>query len=245
DGMAFTVTEDEILDALKELATVEGHFVEPAGALPLAAFKKHQDKFEGKKCLFVVTGTGFKDTKVVTKHSLSSPVLSDDLEKVIKYVNSGFIEMQKKSWGKSRDTFMADLKMGEEHEQLYNEYVNKYNKKGKTLSNKEIEAIQSLIFDEDADLQYPVEVLDYKLTKYVNSGFIEMQKKSWGKSRDTFMADLKMGEEHEQLYNEYVNKYNKKGKTLSNKEIEAIQSLIFDEDADLQYPVEVLDYKLT
>lgn len=164
DGMAITVTEDQILDALKELASVEGHFVEPAGALPLAAFKKHQDKFKGKKCLFVVTGTGFKDTKVVTKHSLSSPVLSDDIDKVIKYINSGFIEMQKKSWGKSRDTFMADLKMDEEHEELYNDYVNKYNKKGKTLSNNEIEALQSLIFDEDTDLSYPVEVLDYKLT---------------------------------------------------------------------------------
>src|SRR5699024_4422814 len=79
DGMAFTVTEDEILDALKELATIEGHFVEPAGALPLAAFKKHQDKFKDKKCLFNITGTGFKDTHVVTKHSLSSPVLSDDI----------------------------------------------------------------------------------------------------------------------------------------------------------------------
>ncbi|GAA5521600.1 threonine synthase [Aliifodinibius salicampi] len=164
DGMAVTVTEDEILDALKELAVVEGHFVEPAGALPLAALKKHKDTFKNKKCLLVTTGSGFKDTKVVTKHSLTSPVLSPDLNKVIKYINSGFIGMQKESWGKSRDTFMANLKMDEEHEKLYNQYMSKINKKGKTLSNNEIEALQSLIFDEDADLDYPVEVLDYKLT---------------------------------------------------------------------------------
>lgn len=164
DGLAMTVTEDEILDALKELAVVEGHFAEPAGALPLAAFKKQREKFEGKKCLLVVTGSGFKDTKVVTKHALTSPVLSPQLNKVIKYINSGFIEMQKESWGKSRDTFMANLKMDPEHEQLYNDYISKINKKGKTLSNNEIEVLQSLIFDEDADLDYPVEVLDYKLT---------------------------------------------------------------------------------
>ncbi|SMO56737.1 pyridoxal-phosphate dependent enzyme [Fodinibius sediminis] len=163
DGLAMTVTENEILDALKEFAVVEGHFVEPAGALPLAAFKKKQDLFRQKKCLLVATGTGFKDTKVVTKHSLNSPVLSADLQKVINYVNSGFIEMQKDSWGKSRDTFMANLKMDKEHERLYNNYVSKINKKGKTLSNNEIEALQSLIFDEDIDLEYPVEVLDYKL----------------------------------------------------------------------------------
>jgi len=72
--------------------------------------------------------------------------------------------MQKDSWGKSRDTFMANLEMDEDHEKLYNEYVSKINKKGKTLSNNEIEVLQSLIFNEDLDLEYPVEVLDYKVT---------------------------------------------------------------------------------
>ncbi len=164
DGSAHTVSENEILDALKELADREGHFTEPAGAIPLATFKKHHDKFKGKKCLFNVTGSGLKDTNVVTKHSLSSPVLSPDLDKVINYVNSGFIEMQKQSWGKSRDTFMANLKMDEEHKKLYDDYVSDFNKKGKTLSNNEMEVLQSLVFNEDIDLQYPVEVLDYKLT---------------------------------------------------------------------------------
>ncbi len=164
DGSAFTVSEDEILDALKELADEEGHFTEPAGALPLAALKKHQDEFKDKKCLLVVTGSGLKDTKVVTKHSLSSPVLSADIDKVINYVNSGFIEMQKESWGKSRDTVVANLKMDKDHQKLYDEYVDTISKKGKTLTNSEIEVLQSLVFNEDIDLVYPVEVLDYKLT---------------------------------------------------------------------------------
>lgn len=164
DGSAFTVTEDEILDSLKEMAVEEGHFTESACALPLAAFKNNLETFKGKKCLFILTGSGLKDTKTVAKHSLSSPVLSPDIDKVINYINSGFIEMQKDSWGKSRDTFMANLKMDEDHEKLYNEYVSKINKKGKTLSNNEIEVLQSLIFNEELDLKYPAEVLDYKLT---------------------------------------------------------------------------------
>jgi threonine synthase len=164
DGLAFTVTEDEILLSLKEMAVEEGHFTEPACALPLASFKNNLDIFRGKKCCFVLTGAGLKDTKVVAKHSLSSPVLSPSLDKVISYINSGYIDMQKKSWGKSRDTFMANLKMDEDHERLYNNYVSSINKKGKTLSSKEIEVLQSLVFNEELDLEYPVEVLDYKLT---------------------------------------------------------------------------------
>jgi len=164
DGQAYTVTEDEILQSLKEMATEEGHFTEPACALPLAAFKNNRDTFKEKKCLFILTGSGLKDTKVVAKHSLSSPVLSPKLEKVINYINSGYIDMQKNSWGKSRDTFMANLKMDEDHERLYENYVANINKKGKTLSNNEIEVLQSLVFNEELDLDYPAEVLDYKLT---------------------------------------------------------------------------------
>lgn len=164
DGEAFTVSEDEILQSLKEMAVEEGHFTEPACALPLAAFKNNMEMFRDKKSLFILTGAGLKDTKVVAKHSLSSPVLSPSLDKVTNYINSGFIEMQKNSWGKSRDTFMANLKMDEDHEQLYNDYLKKINKKGKTLSNNEIEVLQSLIFNEDLDLEYPAEVVDYKVT---------------------------------------------------------------------------------
>ena len=164
DGSAYTVTEDEILQSLKEMAVEEGHFTEPACALPLAAFKNNIDTFNNKKCLFILIGSGLKDTNVVAKHSLSSLLLSPDIDNFTNYIKSGFIEMQKDSWGKSRDTFMANLEMDEDHEKLYNEYVSKINKKGKTLSNKEIEVLQSLIFNEDLDLEYPVEVLDYKVT---------------------------------------------------------------------------------
>lgn len=164
DGKAYTVTEDEILVALKELAEREGLFTEPACAVTLAALKNNLDEFKNKKICLVLTGSGLKDTKVVAKHSLSSPVLSPDLKKVISYINSGYIEMQKNAWGKSRDTFMANLKMDEEHERLYNNYVANISKKGKTLSNNEIEVLQSLVFNEDLDLEYPAEVLDYKLT---------------------------------------------------------------------------------
>ncbi|MDX1617340.1 MAG: pyridoxal-phosphate dependent enzyme, partial [Balneolaceae bacterium] len=165
-GQAFTVSENEILQSLKEMAVEEGYFTEPACALPLAALKNNRDRFAGQKCLLVLTGSGLKDTKVVAKHSLSSPVLSPSLEKVINYISSGYIDMQKQSWGKSRDTFIATLKMDADHEQIYNEYLENISKKGKSLSNHEIEVLQSLVFNEELDLQYPVEVMDYKITMH-------------------------------------------------------------------------------
>lgn len=162
-GSAYTVSEEDILDSLREMAVREGLFTEAACALGLAVVKNNPEEFADKKVLLVLTGTGLKDTKTVARHSLSSPVLSPDLDKIHNYINSGYIEMQKKAWGRSRDTFVANLKMDSEHEQLYQHYVERINKKGKSLSNAEIEVLQSLVFNEDVDLEYPVTVDDYKL----------------------------------------------------------------------------------
>jgi threonine synthase len=63
DGAAVGVTDDEILDATRELAR-EGLFVEPSGAVTLAGLPKlvrsgHVHHDESVVC--VVTGSGFKD----------------------------------------------------------------------------------------------------------------------------------------------------------------------------------------
>ncbi|MEX0646743.1 MAG: threonine synthase [Balneolaceae bacterium] len=163
-GKAFTVTEDEILISLREMAEEEGFFTEPACALPLASFKNNLEKFKGKRCLFVLTGSGLKDTKVVAKHSLTPPVLKPDLEHIHSYINSGFIEIQKKSWGKSRDTVLANMKLDENHEKLYTEHVERMSKRGKTLKKNEMEYLHTMLLNEETDLEFPVEVVDYKIT---------------------------------------------------------------------------------
>lgn len=164
NGKAFTTTEDEILISLREMAVEEGHFTEPACALPLAAFKNHPDLFKNSKCLLVLTGSGLKDTKVVAKHSLTPPVIEPDIEHVKSYIESGFIEMQKESWGKSRDMDLANLKMDENHKKLYQEYIERIKKRGKSLKKHETEYLQTMVLNEETGLDYPLEVLDYKLT---------------------------------------------------------------------------------
>ncbi len=164
NGEAYTATENELLESLKEMTVEEGIFTEPACSIPLACFKNNLDKFKGKKCLFVLTGTGLKAAHIVAKYSLSSPVLSPKLERVQQYIESGFPDLQRNSWGQSRDLFSGNVTLDEGHEKLYNEYVNGINKKGKTLKEEEIKALQSLVYNTDTDLHYPVEVVDYKIT---------------------------------------------------------------------------------
>jgi len=164
DGLAFTASENELLSSMKEMAVEEGFFTEPACAIPLACFKNNLDTFKGKKCLFVLTGTGLKSAHIVAKYSLSSPVLSPKLERIQQYIESGFSDLQRKSWGQSREMIMGSTMLNGEHARLYDEYVSGFDKKGKTLKEEEIKALKSLIFQEDVDLEFPVEVLDYKLT---------------------------------------------------------------------------------
>lgn len=164
NGLAYTATENELLDSMKEMTIEEGFFTEPACAIPLACFKNNLNQFKGKKCLFVLTGTGLKSSQIVSKYSLSSPVLSPKLERIQQYIESGFPELQRKSWGQSREMIMGNVNMSEEHSRLYDEYVSGINKKGKTLKEEEIKALKSLVYNEDLDLVHPVEVLDYKLT---------------------------------------------------------------------------------
>jgi len=70
EGAALTVNDDEILDAQSLLARLEGLFVEPASAAPIAALKKLKEEGYLSRDDFVVcvaTGHGLKDPDVVSR----------------------------------------------------------------------------------------------------------------------------------------------------------------------------------
>lgn len=168
DGVALTVTEDDILASLREMSTDEGIFTEPACALPLAAFKNNLEIFQGKKCLLVLTGTGLKDTAVVVKNSLASPILDNDLKQVMDFIDSGYLQIQSDAFGKPRDTLISQIKLDDEHQEIFKGYLSKINRKGKSLTGKEMEVLQSLVFNEIPNLNYPVQVMDYDITMRKN-----------------------------------------------------------------------------
>jgi len=69
-GTAETVTDHEILEAQKELATLEGIFVEPASAASIAGLKKLTEKGRvdpSETIVCVTTGHGLKDPSVLER----------------------------------------------------------------------------------------------------------------------------------------------------------------------------------
>jgi threonine synthase len=71
-GTAETVTDEEILDAQKTLARVEGIFVEPASASSIAGLKKLIKRgviMEDEKVVCITTGHGLKDPDTAIKSS--------------------------------------------------------------------------------------------------------------------------------------------------------------------------------
>lgn len=70
-GRILAVSDDEILDAQRLLAQLEGVWVEPASAASVAGLRKailqNKHAFEGKQIVCVLTGHGLKDPTVITE----------------------------------------------------------------------------------------------------------------------------------------------------------------------------------
>ena len=91
NGMIASVSDEEIMDAYKLLASKEGVFAEPASAASVAGVIKvsrETHEFENKTVVCVITGNGLKDPDIASEYS------GTQLEEVTVDVNtiSGFLE---------------------------------------------------------------------------------------------------------------------------------------------------------
>ncbi|MDG7005445.1 MAG: threonine synthase [Nitrososphaerota archaeon] len=83
NGMALSVTDEEILEARMELSSREGIFVEPASATPLAALKKLKGKLpKDATVVCTCTGNGLKDQESVKVQLDSTPLVASPQELV-------------------------------------------------------------------------------------------------------------------------------------------------------------------
>jgi threonine synthase len=218
EGLSYTVTEEDILLSLKEMALEEGIFTEPACALPLAALKNNLSDFKNRKVLLVLTGSGMKDTGVVTKYSLPSPVLRNDVNQVQEYLKSGFIEIQQSAWGKARETMVVNLNLDPKNRKIYDNYIAQFERKGKQLTNRELEVLQTLAMMDVPGLEYPVKVLDYD---------VRVRKNGLVKATVTMLVDG----------NEIV--ANAKGVGVVDASIQAVATV-----AKYMVPLQLLDHRV-
>ncbi|HUI01175.1 MAG TPA: threonine synthase [Nitrososphaerales archaeon] len=83
NGMALSVTDEEILEARMDLSSSEGIFVEPASATPLAALKKLKGKIpRDATVVCTCTGNGLKDQESVKVQLETTPLVGSPEELV-------------------------------------------------------------------------------------------------------------------------------------------------------------------
>jgi len=86
-GTAESVSDDEIMEAIKLLAKTEGVFTEPAGGVTVAVLKKLVDCGEitpDEKVVCYVTGNGLKATKTFLPHIPKPVEVESNLESFAK-----------------------------------------------------------------------------------------------------------------------------------------------------------------
>mgnify|MGYP001197530970 CR=1 FL=1 len=91
EGLISSVSDQEIIDAYKLLASKEGIFAEPASAASLAGvikISRETHEFEGKTVVCVITGNGLKDPDIASEYSAAQ------LEEVTVDINTiaGFLK---------------------------------------------------------------------------------------------------------------------------------------------------------
>jgi len=87
EGSIASVTDEELLDAQRMLARMEGIFVEPASATGIAGLLKSNKNGEiplGATVVVTVTGHGLKDPEIAVENSkVSSVVINPDINSVL------------------------------------------------------------------------------------------------------------------------------------------------------------------
>jgi len=89
NGSFVSVTDDEILDALKELGQAEGIFAEPAASAAFAGYKKaFQEQLiqPSQSVCVIVTGNGLKDTNHALQAFKETRFVKPTLEDLQKYM---------------------------------------------------------------------------------------------------------------------------------------------------------------
>ena len=186
-GMAVEVTDEETLEAEKELAETESIFVEPSAALPIAALKKlaKQKKLKADDTIVcVATGNGLKDPITMLKILPSPPSIEPNMKEVDQYLKmklyniKGTVQKDKVEiiW-KNRPTIkqvqqkaksLFNIELPKEYVKALEQEVEQFFKKGKKMVKSDLQHIIEDVLKTVPDSKKLIRIEDFKVETYKN-----------------------------------------------------------------------------
>jgi len=186
-GSVVELTDEEVLECEQVLAKDEAIFVEPSGALPVAAVAKLSEKNFFKKddvVVCIATGNGLKDPKSAVKILPDPPTIDPDMKEVDNYLKQKLYHLKSETiknkgeilWQKIPE--LKDLKkiIHENFEinltdsVLKNvlESIRAFETKGKTITKQDLKNIIEEHLDEYNLKKKYLEIIDFetKTSKY-------------------------------------------------------------------------------
>lgn len=184
-GLAISVSDDEILRAQQDLAKHEALYVEPSSAVTIAALKKmiKEERIKPDDVIVcVATGAGLKDPATTLKVLSEPPTIEPILSEVIRVLESGVLSLRAGGVGEKekliftkvpqisqlqkviKKEFQMDLSV--DMVKVIQNVVRKFiNIKGKKIAKADLQSIIETIM-QDEGREKTLDVLDFHIETY-------------------------------------------------------------------------------
>lgn len=182
-GEAYTVNDQEMLEAQYNLAKEEGLYVEVSSASSLAILYKlfKQKKLFGKKVVCVLTGNGLKDSTPILKIAIKPPTIYPDIKDFLTLYKNSFFEGKSVTFTDKNTVLFSttvDIKtikmnalkyfnvnLSEQYIHAMHEKIREFLKKGKAVTFSDFQDILQDSLEQPGDLKEKIfKVLYFTVT---------------------------------------------------------------------------------
>lgn len=180
-GYAVSISDEEVLEIEQTLAKAEAIFVEPSGALPIAAVAKLSKQRFFKKndvVVCIATGNGLKDPKSAVKNIPDPPTIDPDLSEIDNYLKYKLYQIQSEGFKNRQKILWKKIPSEKELQKIIkNEFginlstsifngvidsIRRFETKGKTITKQDLQNILEEQLDEYSSRKKYLEVIDFE-----------------------------------------------------------------------------------
>lgn len=182
-GIAVEVSDEDALECEQLLAKEEAIFVEPSGALPMAAVEALVAKKFFKKddtIVCIATGNGLKDPKSAVKILPDPPTIDPDLKEVDSYLKNKLYQLKSEGTKDKQKILWSRIPEKQEMKTIINkefgislqspvlkivhEYISEFETKGKTVTKQDLQNIIEEAIDDYNLKEKHLEIIDFETT---------------------------------------------------------------------------------